>query len=99
MAVDEGLASKATQAEFLLKNPFFDEVWNELESEILELWKNSLWEDSKKRDFLWMYQKVMQQFRGRLEKYIADAKFDRANEKAKEKASGIFEGTPFEADA
>jgi hypothetical protein len=71
------VGEKASSARQMLDNPIFQTAFQEIRSEIILMWENAAVDDEAKRKFCWEYLKALNQVKGRLEKYINDAVYQR----------------------
>lgn len=65
--------TKRFYAEELLGNPLYEEIIKKIESDALELWKNTPHNDVEGREIAYMHFRVLRQIDGYIRRYVSDA--------------------------
>lgn len=85
MATPEERVYEADQARLILENPVFQQVLDDIESEIVESWKNAPARDPEGREKLWQLLKLAGKLRSNLQTRLDSGKLAKIELEHREK--------------
>ena len=84
----EEILRKAQDARFLLELPVYQETWDQVETELYDVWLSTPNNDPQAREAIWLQVKALYAMRTRLEDWVGkgeqEAKIQLAKRKAEE---------------